>query len=634
MIMKRIYSFDVFDTLLVRSCGAPSGVFEILAQRILGVDAEESCKCDFVDIRMTGEATARRKKGAADVTLQEIYANCDFSMLTDTTSSIIADMEMAIEAEVLMPVVSMQRKLEKIRATGSQIYFISDMYLQEEFIKELLDKNGFWKEGDKVYVSSKYGVTKYNGELYKLIAKENRLKFSQWHHYGDNRRSDIVSATRLGIRCHLVNHDYNHYEKMMFTNDGSPDFGVGMQLAGVSRALRLSSPVEDMHTSFTTSIIAPLYTSFVYDALCNARKNGITLLFFFARDGYLPFRIAQEFATLFPEIKMKYIYTSRSALYLPGVRDFSPESLKTLLMAEFNQTTIAQMLSHVMSPEAHREICAAYPELATLNCSKESFVKMLEHKEAARILKEYVTTQRHHIIQYFRQNGLTKESNAAFLDLRGTRSSQGFLNNILEAEGYNKMKGYYFDVMENKIITREIGKYFAFIDDRRCMRSSILKNIPGFSLTFEIYFSITSEKRTLYYEEADGKIIPVFKMKEENDINKAIAVHRANVVTLYARRLIQQGVYRYNKTVKELSMLMLADIVNSPQREFLKALYNVNPRVVNILTLNNLRRHDFVWLRGSVAYTLRCKNPLFLDIVRKIMLRFLFRIADRFNTKV
>ncbi len=632
--MKRTYSFDIFDTLLIRSCGAPSGVFEILAQRILGVDAEESCKCDFVDIRMDGEAAARRKKGGAEVTLQDIYANCDFSMLTDTTSSVIADMEMAIEAEVLMPVVSMQRKLEEIRNIGSQIYFISDMYLPEEFIKELLDKNGFWKEGDKVYVSSKCGVTKHNGGLYKLIAKENHLKYSRWHHYGDNKRGDIMSAIRLGIRCHLVNHNYNHYEKMMLNNDGSADFGVGMQLAGISRALRLSSPVEDIHTSSITSIVAPLYTSFVCDALCDARKNGVTLLFFFARDGYLPFRIAQEFAPLFPEIQIQYIYISRSALYLPGIKDFSPESFQSLLMHEFNETTIASMLSHVMSPDAHREICDAYPELASLDCSKESFVKMLEHKEAAHILKGYVTTQRLRIIQYFRQNGLTRENTAAFLDLRGSRASQGFLNNILEADGYNKMKGYYFDVMENKIITREIGKYFAFIDERRCLRSSILKNIPGFSPAFEYYFSITSEKRTLYYEDVDGKIVPVYKMKEENEVNKAIAVRSANVATLYAHRLIQQGVFRYNTTVKELSLLMLADCVNSPRREFLRVLYDVNPRIVNILTLNNLRRHDFFWLRGSVAYTLRCKDQLFLDIVRKIMLRFLFRIADRFNAKV
>ena len=41
------YSFDVFDTCLIRACGMPHFVSNLLAERILGKDASESELNDY-----------------------------------------------------------------------------------------------------------------------------------------------------------------------------------------------------------------------------------------------------------------------------------------------------------------------------------------------------------------------------------------------------------------------------------------------------------------------------------------------------------------------------------------------------------------------------------------------------------
>ena len=70
--MKTVYSFDVFDTCLVRTCGFAHNVFDLLAIEVLGHDKPESWLAEFALIRTKGEEEARRKK-AEEITLEDIY---------------------------------------------------------------------------------------------------------------------------------------------------------------------------------------------------------------------------------------------------------------------------------------------------------------------------------------------------------------------------------------------------------------------------------------------------------------------------------------------------------------------------------------------------------------------------------
>ena len=120
---------------------------------------------------------------------------------------------MEVEREQLCSVRSIWERINYLHDRGENIYYISDMYLPASFLKDLLVTHGFWKEGDRLYVSSTYGVTKRSGNLYKLIADENQLTFSRWYHCGDNRHSDYKMPQQWGIRVELIKHksvSYTH----------------------------------------------------------------------------------------------------------------------------------------------------------------------------------------------------------------------------------------------------------------------------------------------------------------------------------------------------------------------------------------------------------------------------------------
>ena len=104
-----IYSYDIFDTCLVRACGEPSHVWDILAHKILGESADFAQIADFVLIRRSAEGKAREElisHEKEDVTIEDIYTYCDFSSLTDISKHDIMEEEMAVEEKMLIPVYS------------------------------------------------------------------------------------------------------------------------------------------------------------------------------------------------------------------------------------------------------------------------------------------------------------------------------------------------------------------------------------------------------------------------------------------------------------------------------------------------------------------------------------------------
>lgn len=185
MNMKQ-YSFDLFDTCFVRGCGDPENIFDLLAYRVLGDDSSESLRADFAHIRVEGEKRARQLSAEEEITLECIYQNCDFSGLTALTNAEIAGMEMAVEREQLVPVYAVQKRIEELYQRGCAVYYISDMYLPQEFVLGLLKDHGFWREDDRLFLSSAYRKTKRSGTLYRTVSANEGLPKRGWRHYGDH----------------------------------------------------------------------------------------------------------------------------------------------------------------------------------------------------------------------------------------------------------------------------------------------------------------------------------------------------------------------------------------------------------------------------------------------------------------
>ncbi len=61
--------------------------------------------------------------------------------------------------------------LERSRAAGHSVVFVSDTPYSEELVRELLAAAGLVAEGDLVFTSSARGATKSKGGLFEAVAE-------------------------------------------------------------------------------------------------------------------------------------------------------------------------------------------------------------------------------------------------------------------------------------------------------------------------------------------------------------------------------------------------------------------------------------------------------------------------------
>lgn len=281
---KRYYSFDVFDTCLTRLCGTPRNLFDILAAKTFNSfehSERESQRQMFVATRLCAQGN----------NLEDIYHNISQTIQLPLSVEEMIQAEIATERDMLVPIASTLLLVNKLRAKG-EILFITDMYLPDSFIKEILEKNGFFQKGDTLYVSEAVGKRKMDGSLFQMIHSEKCIAYKDWHHYGDNRHSDFCIPRHLGIHSHLIKTRYLPHEKT-WKEYPSLQFPYASIMAGISHALYLQSNAPSDLKAFVCDLTAPLMVSWVVSILEDALCQGIKRIYFCARDTHSEFLIAQ-----------------------------------------------------------------------------------------------------------------------------------------------------------------------------------------------------------------------------------------------------------------------------------------------------------------------------------------------------
>lgn len=615
----KIYSFDIFDTCFLRSCGSPEGIFELLAIDVIGNKAEEAIYQDFVNIRVQGEIKARANTIEEEITIDDIYNYCDFAHLTTWSKIDILKREIEIEKEQLIAVYSIRTKIEQLHVTGNNILYISDMYLPEFMIKKLLISHGFWNEGDKLYLSSSYKLTKSSGHLYDFIAKEQNASFKNWYHYGDNPQSDYIIPHKKGIKAKLINHKMSIYENMMSQYSISPTFPFLNVFASISKAIRLTE-LPNIKIDFAADFIAPLYTTFVFDILQDATKKGIKRLYFLARDSYLPYQIALELKQMFPEIEVCYLYVSRKSLYLPGLEILNDKKIIELF-GEWENKTLKELLDSIGINCEQLPISIPQDVL----CGETGFKVLHDFialPQIRSIIQNWHKYQHEMCLSYFEQERIASLSDKnAIVDIRGTRKCQRSINNILKRANYLPVFAYYLEVAEQRCSIEETGEYHATLFTEKYLKNRSLKPIYAAYGILEQYFSLTDTKRTAGYERnKTGITVPIFDERAENTAAHETMLIHTNISQKYVRYYIRNKLYLYNKNLLYNSIHILGCFLSNPDYHFLQALkgiqiaenrYNIRPvfrkiRMDDLFSLIKNRysfKKRFYWTRGSLIYT-------------------------------
>ena len=104
---------------------------------------------------------------------------------------------MALERQTLQPNPEIQQVFNYAKQQGKRIIIVSDMYLPEDFLTQVLQEKGF-TGFEKLYVSNAVRKLKGTGALYRHVAQELKVAPEDFLHIGDNFKSDVRRAKEAG----------------------------------------------------------------------------------------------------------------------------------------------------------------------------------------------------------------------------------------------------------------------------------------------------------------------------------------------------------------------------------------------------------------------------------------------------
>jgi predicted HAD superfamily hydrolase len=522
---NKSYSFDVFDTCLVRIWAKPSDLFWELGSQLYQEDLIKISPEDWQSLRIKAETSARKLLPHGEVTIKEIYQEFE-TLLEWSPSQLLYAMQQELELEVksLHPIPLVMERITALRAEKKKILYISDMYLPEDEIYSLLADKGILHPEDTLYVSSRWKMNKATGELFQHCLKEESIKPSELKHLGDNYHSDVVAANKLGIQSELFDESHlNRYEKIVSESDALP-VRFRSLLAGVSRLTRLHAPSLDPTKKIiwdtSASAIAPALFGFVHWCLTEAQKQGIQRLYFVARDG----QVLQQIAEIICEnwgfdVDCRYLYGSRQAWHFPAILQLGEMELDWIFDPT-NFLSVSAVCNRVnLNPNQISD------SLKLFGFKEESWDTNLTNDERVHLRQVFAQqsvidlilgiaeTYRNKAIGYFRQEGIGDSTRFAIVDIGWHGRLQCSFSKLLSSAGLYPQKGltgFYFGLSKRIQISPNDKLYAYFFDPDY---TSSRDNLCEFRTLFEVFMT-ADHGGTMKFEFSNGKYFPILRYQE------------------------------------------------------------------------------------------------------------------------
>jgi len=543
-----VYSFDVFDTSLVRNIARPEDIFVELARRLLPATATPEEIAELAKGRIEAEAQARRLSRREDILLGDIYACFKELSFWRISPETMMQAEIELEQNSVSPVALIRQKIEALRRCGERIIFISDMYLPPAIIKQMLLAHQLALPGDAVYVSGEIGLTKQSGNLFRYVLQQEGIKPAQLWHCGDNPHSDVLMSRRLGIKTTFFRQtQLNRYERLAMQPGVYCDSRLTSRLAGISRATRLALPPDDLAASLSpiAGVIAPLLTVFVAWLLHDAHQRGISRLYFVSRDGQILHKIAGQFARQWNVPECRYLYGSRQAWFLSSVTACNRQNLDWLLADDKTPASFLQKLA--VDPAEITPVLVRYNFDATTlhrplgSANVEQFWQLVEDPAVAKLVLARAAANRQTVLAYFAQEQLTTGGAWALVDVGWAARAQRAVRQILRTQNPQcEVGGYYLALADNRRPLAETGPYRAFISsDQSEQFESPGRSVLNNTMLIEHLFVMADHGTVVGYAEENQQIVPVFKETPANEFLRTFRGCFQQIILNYSAEFIR-----------------------------------------------------------------------------------------------
>jgi FMN phosphatase YigB (HAD superfamily) len=582
--MIRAHSFDVFDTVLVRTRARPVDLFRAAAERAVPGPPERPGRAELVAElsrrRRAAEFQAMARLGLDAVGLDAIYAELDDLGALGVQPAELMRAELEVEVEEVRPVRAGRERVQAARATGRRVLFVSDMYLPAERIRAALDRFDIAQPDDPLYVSGELGVDKRRGGLFDHVLRTEGLKPDELAHTGDDPVTDIEVPEGRGIAVEpLSTARLNRFEWEVLSKLPVPR-EVAARVVGASRAARVAHAAEGGDAAHAAAAGAnvggPLFASFVAWVLRSARKEGVDRLYFVSRDSQVLLRAALAIARD-GDPECRYLYGSRQAWLLPGVDRVDRDSLHWILEPELAPPRALLAKLEVDAEEVVGELRAhglGPDDRLARDESLERFWAVVFEIEP--LILERAARVRSLASAYFEQEGLYASGRWALVDLGWRLTAQRALRTVLSHGGDPVgVLGFYLGVNRKRTRPAEAGSFRAFLfeDDEPDALDLPEAWVWGHISLVEQLLAMADHGSCAGYRREDGRVAPVLRALDPDPRRAALCDCIQATVVECARELDRAGLLaEHLADVRAAALLMGRLMVERPERDEAAAL--------------------------------------------------------------
>lgn len=534
---KKVITFDIWDTILKRTCHPE----EIKVHTLRYYYYKEYFK---IKEEYRNELTLYRLRDSIEVEEYEkarergVDGECNFR---EVLATLIERTHLGTETEkeILkqeLPEYEINREIEKTyinplitdifnKYDKNTKYCISDFYMPKEDLIKILNAHGLDKKFKEIYVSADIMKTKRDeGHLFEYFSEKENIKYENMIHVGDNQHSDIDMAKRYGIETIKIpnpkkyNFDINNLGNIDLKLDNIKKDTSTENLAKLTRENLKEYKKSLYNQGIEFSAIAYYY---IYDIIIDAVLKGYDKIYYQTREGetFIKFHEIIEKNNPFPfkVPKAELIEVSRVATFAASLDEFNVQNLLRIWSQYRAQSMKALFKSLDIDIEKYDEYFKKYDIDKEMTIYEPWFnfkvTTLLQDKEFKKEIEEELKEKRERLLEYLKGKGIeNKEGNKIYLvDIgwRGTiQDNLAFVLDKVHIEGgYIALFDYYNPQREN------VAKR-ALIRD-----SKVTWEYVALTLTiYEMMFS-SDTKSVAGYE--NGKAIRKGK-KEEVDFVKNI----------------------------------------------------------------------------------------------------------------
>ncbi len=445
-----IVSFDIFDTLLMRTAMDPIDMFHFIEKQEEEIFQGE----DFFELRKKASAAA-----GENATLTDIYSKLQLlGRLSHGQAAALKARELIAERKNFRARKDMVCLLQKAVEKRKEVYLISDMYMESDYLAEVIyELAGVKLPRSCFLISSERKKQKKDGTLWKEYA--DRIKGrGKAIHIGDDKKADEIEPRKMGIGVYRI-----WKANEMLANSSLADIRslvcnpYESLLAGHIMERLFNSPFALNQTKGKVQIdrlrvmgycvLGPVIYIFLKWLLEQAEKKGICDYLFVARDGWF---LLQDYEYLVGLSEKKnapkgyYLGASRRLVSAASIR--TEDDFEKILLLPY-RGTFSQLMEKRFNVRIKEGENAN--KMISLPADAE-MIKKLSFPYMAQIMTE-MKEERENYQKYLEQFPIEKATAVVDFCYHGT--IQYYLQKIIG----KRLDGYYFfaDISSNNPYCRE-----------------------------------------------------------------------------------------------------------------------------------------------------------------------------------